>query len=241
MSCVAFSIDPGLRPADVAPVFARYGRVHLPQFLAGPGATELHRSLLDATPWSRTLNTGDRNLTVPLEVWEAQPAEVRAQIEAAARESARDGFQYLYDNYNVSRAVEGGEARGLLVEQLLAWLNTAAFLDFIREVTGDARPASADAQVSRYSAGHFLTQHDDESRTHSRLYAYVLNLTPVWKLDWGGLLLFPDADGHVAEGYAPKFNALNLFRVPQAHTVTQVADFAGASRYSVTGWILAGG
>ena len=48
---------------------------------------------------------------------------------------------------------------------------------------------------------------------------------------------FHDADGHVSEAYAPTFNALNIFRVPQLHSVTQVASFAGGPRLSVTGWI----
>ncbi|MBB1180632.1 2OG-Fe(II) oxygenase, partial [Pseudomonas sp. FW305-3-2-15-E-TSA4] len=72
-----------------------------------------------------------------------------------------------------------------------------------------------------------------------RLLAYVLNLTPRWRVDWGGLLLFLDPDGHVAEGYAPKFNALNIFRTPFPHAVTQVSTFAGAPRYAITGWIRA--
>ena len=42
-----------------------------------------------------------------------------------------------------------------------------------------------------------------------------------------------------AEGYTPRFNALNLFRIPAFHSVTQVANFAIGARYSVTGWIRA--
>lgn len=62
-----------------------------------------------------------------------------------------------------------------------------------------------------------------------------------WRADWGGLLLFQDADGHVSEGYVPKLNALNLFAVPQTHAVSQVASFVTASRLSITGWIRSGG
>ena len=46
-----------------------------------------------------------------------------------------------------------------------------------------------------------------------------------------------DIDGHVSEGYAPTFNALNIFRVPQLHSVTQVASYVAAERLSITGWI----
>jgi Rps23 Pro-64 3,4-dihydroxylase Tpa1-like proline 4-hydroxylase len=65
--------------------------------------------------------------------------------------------------------------------------------------------------------------------------AYSLNMTPNWRPDWGGALQFYDGKSHIEEGYLPTFNALTLFRVPQFHSVTQVAAFGG-SRYSVVGW-----
>jgi Rps23 Pro-64 3,4-dihydroxylase Tpa1-like proline 4-hydroxylase len=64
-----------------------------------------------------------------------------------------------------------------------------------------------------------------------------MNLTPGWSVDWGGLLMFVDQDGHVAEAYTPAFNALNLFQVPQPHAVSMVAPFAGGDRLAITGWV----
>lgn len=49
--------------------------------------------------------------------------------------------------------------------------------------------------------------------------------------------MFLDEDGHVAEGYVPAFNALNIFSVPQTHAVSMVTRFAQFPRLSVTGWI----
>jgi Rps23 Pro-64 3,4-dihydroxylase Tpa1-like proline 4-hydroxylase len=60
-------------------------------------------------------------------------------------------------------------------------------------------------------------------------------MTPEWRPDWGGILQFIDARGNIAEGYTPCFNALNIFRVPAVHSVSQVALYGGF-RYSVTGW-----
>src|SRR5690606_24819670 len=99
--------------------------------------------------------------------------------------------------------------------------------------------AFADSQATRFSAGHFLTTHDDDVAGKQRRAAYVLNLTPHWRTDWGGVLQFIDADGHVTAGLAPKFNALNLFRVPQQHAVSFVTPSAPSSRYSITGWLRA--
>jgi len=49
-----------------------------------------------------------------------------------------------------------------------------------------------------------------------------------------GALQFYDRDDHIEEGYLPTFNALNLFRVPKRHSVTQVTSFGGL-RYSISG------
>jgi Rps23 Pro-64 3,4-dihydroxylase Tpa1-like proline 4-hydroxylase len=68
--------------------------------------------------------------------------------------------------------------------------------------------------------------------------AYVLNLAREdWHPDWGGYLLFLDEEGDVIEGFRPRFNALNLFRVPQSHSVSYVPPFAPIGRMAVTGWL----
>jgi SM-20-related protein len=110
-------------------------------------------------------------------------------------------------------------------------------VDFLRVVTGKKGIDFADAQATAYGPGHFLTAHDDEVAGKQRHAAYVFNLTPVWRVDWGGLLLFHGADGHVSRGFTPSFNALNIFAVPQPHSVSMVAPFAANRRYSVTGWL----
>ena len=106
-------------------------------------------------------------------------------------------------------------------------------------MTGDARIAFADAQATRYRPGHVLTGHDDAAEGKNRLYAYVLNLTRDWRADWGGVLAFEGAHGHIEEGFAPAYNALNIFAVPMPHAVTQVASFAPRDRLSITGWLRA--
>ena len=114
--------------------------------------------------------------------------------------------------------------------------NSAPFLDFARRLTGDDRIAYVDAQPTRYLPGHFLNGHTDAHDDAGRLYAYVLNLSPRWRAEWGGLLMFLDGEGAVTETFTPSFGTLNLFRVPQDHAVSMVAPFAGAPRYSITGW-----
>jgi len=96
-----------------------------------------------------------------------------------------------------------------------------------------------DGQATQYLPGHFLTSHDDAVAGKNRVAAYVLSLTPGWRIEWGGLLQFHDGDGDVGLALAPRFNAMHLLRVPQVHSVSFVAPYAGTPRVSVTGWLRA--
>ena len=235
----ALELARGLDPAKLRPAFERFGRLHLPGVFSGRDAQAIHAALA-AAPYHRSLTASGKSYDIALDTLAAMPAERRAELEAAILEGGRTGFQYQFDAWRLSDLMEaGGRAGGALapLEGVYDLLNSEAFLGFVRTLTGDPRPAYADAQATRYRAGDFLTAHDDDVPGKHRLYAYVLNFTPAWRPDWGGLLAFHDADGHVSEAYAPTFNALNIFRVPQQHAVTQVASFAGAQRLSITGWI----
>ena len=123
---------------------------------------------------------------------------------------------------------------------LFEFLNGSEFLDTIRAVTGDAQIAFADAQATRFDPGHFLTCHDDAIAGKNRRVAFVLSLSPSWRPDWGGALQFFDPAGNVEEAFTPTYNALSLFGVPMDHSVGVVAPFAGAPRYSISGWLRSG-
>jgi len=117
------------------------------------------------------------------------------------------------------------------------FINSEPFLNFISGVTGFNDLRFANSQATAFGPGHFLTKHSDEVGRANRKLAYVVSLTKKWDLDWGGVLLFINQDGKVVEGFIPTFNALNLFSVPQNHTVSYIVPFAPEIRYSLTGWI----
>jgi Rps23 Pro-64 3,4-dihydroxylase Tpa1-like proline 4-hydroxylase len=202
----AVEFAPRLDLEQLARVYARCGRIHIPAILELECAQAAYRSLHDAVPWQLHFNDAGR-------VYD------------------------LFDNFPLSDAYANSQHHGLYVMRILEFLNSPRFLDFARRLTAEPRIAFADAQATLYRSGHFLTEHDDAIDGQRRLAAYVLNLTPRWRADWGGLLLFLDRDGHVAEGYTPTFNALNIFKVPQPHAVTCVAPFAAGGRYSISGWL----
>lgn len=230
--------------ASLAAAFARHGRIHLPDLFEARFAAALDKALRGPVPWSRSLTIGGASYDADPDALAQVPAAQRLLVEATLAQGARDGFQYDYESWRLSDRLERGARCGgdlAPVEAVYDFLNGEAFLGFVRQLTGDPRPAYCDAQVTRYRAGDFLNSHDDDVAGKQRLFAYVISMSPNWRADWGGLLLFHDPDGHIAEGFTPRFNALNLFRVPQLHSVSQVATFATASRHSITGWIRAAG
>jgi hypothetical protein len=229
-------IDPRLRAEVVQAVMGRYGRIHIPGVLEHAGALAAYESISAPLPWQMHYNDGEQVFDLPAAEFDALPGEERAALLRPIYLRARLGFQYLYDSFPLSDHHERGDYLDLPLMKVFEFIKSEAVLEFARRITGVREIARVDAQATRYRHGHFLTAHDDRDDGNGRVAAYVLNLTPGWRTDWGGMLEFPDKDGHVVEGYLPTFNALNLFKVPVVHLVSPVAPFAGGVRLSVTGW-----
>jgi Rps23 Pro-64 3,4-dihydroxylase Tpa1-like proline 4-hydroxylase len=126
-----------------------------------------------------------------------------------------------------------------IVQQAFDFLNSQSTLDAIKKISGCDDIVAASAQVTRYYPGNFLTRHNDVNENEQRRVAYVLNLTPDWHPDWGGLLQFYQQDGTPRDAWTPLFNTLTLFDVNHVHGVTYVAPYAKKPRLSITGWFRA--
>lgn len=232
----ALALSDGLDLEGAGSRLARTGRARVPGLLAADGADRVLAALAGPDMvWNRAIRN-PYNADVPVAVFEAEPVEEQARLYGLAHEEAVEGFQFIFDRIRLGQARTMGLQLPAVLYALHDLFNSPAYLDFARALTGDDRIAYVDAQPTRYLPGHFLNGHTDEHEDAGRLYAYVLNLSPRWRAEWGGLLMFLDGDGAVTETFTPHFGALNLFRVPQDHAVSMVAPFAAAPRYSVTGW-----
>lgn len=223
--------------AAIRTVFQRSGRVHIPGIFPTESALRIHQALEHETPWQLSLNAGQRNATLTREQTQLMMPADRVLLVDSINRAATSGFQYVFHNFPIHDLYATGQYAGHCLMRVYEYLNSAHFLDFARDVTGFSDIALADAQATLFRPGHFLTAHDDQEAGKERLAAYVLNFTPTWRADWGGVLQFIDDDGHIAEGFTPMFNALNLLRVPQKHSVSYVTPSAEGGRYSITGWL----
>lgn len=230
----AFALNPQLDPDRLARDFARDGRVQVPGFLEDRAARALHAMLHERMDWVQVLNVRDKVYDIPRETRAAMSQAERDFVDTEVYAQARDGFQYRYE---AIRVPDDSAERASSPDPLAAfaqWMSGGSARDALRRITGNTAIAFADAQATAYGPGDFLTMHDDGVAGKRRHAAYVLGLSPVWRTEWGGLLLF---HGPRLEGYAPAFNTLNLFRVPQLHSVSEVTRAAGATRYAITGWL----
>lgn len=233
------ALDASMDPAVIRRVFQHSGRVHIPGILESSCAERLFRCLAQETPWQLSVCDEQGPRDIPVGSFEDLDASEREALASSIDRAAASGFAYRFSNFRIDGRENDPTVRTLYLFAFLRFLNSPTFLDFARAATGADDVTFADAQATLYRPRDFLTTHDDAVQGKHRRIAYVFNFTPTWRVEWGGLLAFPDQYGHLHEAFAPAFNALNLMRVPMPHTVTQVATFARGPRYSITGWLRA--
>lgn len=215
-------------------LYRRAGRIQIVNFLDEADARALLEAFAARREWKLAVNKGETVLDYSAEAYAALGADGQAALARDVIEGGRRGFQFRYDTIRATPAMAADHP----LARVVALMNAPATLDLLRHVTGMDDIGAADGHASRYLPGHFLSMHDDRIAGRGRRAAYVLNLSPRWHPDWGGLLNFYDAQGQVARGFVPGWNRLSLFAVPQPHAVTWVTPLAQAPRIAVTGWLL---
>ena len=213
------------------------GHLHIADFLAADGAALLASHLRERQDWALIINQGDK-LELDRKAQAALTRPKRSNWISPSTPAPATAFSIATNRSGCRIPPRSGAPGASLLTRFASFLVAPATLAFLREVTGAGEIAFVDAQATAYS-GHFLTSHDDDVAGKNRYAAYVMNLSADWRADWGGLLMIQGGDGHVEKAYVPRFNALNLFKVPRPHSVSYVAPYAPYRRYSVTGWLRA--
>ena len=234
-----FTINPGHDSADLASIYADKQRLQVRDFFVPDDAERILGMLATETPWGIAFNDGVRVIQTDMATAARMSPEEGQRLLAQIHARARTGYQFLYNYYPLFQSYFERAAPPVPLFGLYEFLNSPAFLDFVRRVTGLADIRWADAHATLYQAGHFLKYHTDETPTEKRLAAYVLNFTKGWGRDWGGYLQFFNERYDIEEAYRPIFNGLKIFTIPADHSVGMVSTYCAHGRYSVTGWLRA--
>ena len=225
----------------LAQEYASAGRVRIHKLLEYDGVAELYHHLNGRDDWWHLINTPDGIIELDRETRDTMSQERRAEIEDKVNEGARTGFQYRYEGLRVpADEAELAAAGEDLLGEFARLMSSEPMLDMLRAVTGCTELAFTDGQATAYGPGDFLTGHDDDVPGKNRLAAYVFGMTPGWRPEWGGLLLFHSDDDANVTGHVPRFNTLDLFSVPQRHSVSMITSAAPRRRFAITGWLRSG-
>lgn len=239
MSKQAALLNPDLATDNALRAFKCSGKAVLTDLFTVEFAAKLRACLSNETDWNLVFRDNNKHYDLhPLQINALTP-EKSQQLQQRVLANAKIGFQYLYSNYPLyDLRLNNANLHPVLVA-LCDLLDSAEFIDLMRQVTTDAAIEFADYQATKFVAGNFLKRHDDAVAGKNRRAAYVINLTSQWHADWGGLLEFVTADGRRTESLVPSYNTITLFQVPQQHFVSYVSPFAGEQRISITGWLRA--
>ncbi len=236
-----FELNHSIDRSGATTRFVRDGRVQIRDVLTDETAREIRTSLAKGTPWGMGWQAGVDGKPNGARREELQgscaPSMAREIAEATHNAAMQGDYAFRYGRYPILEAYKEKWDEGGPHDLLIEYLNTPETLDLVREVTGIPELVKADAQATLFAPGHFLGRHIDSHVGEGWQVAYVLNLAPdEWHPDWGGYLNFLDADGDIVAGYRPRFNTLNLFKVPQPHLASFVPPFAPTARFAITGW-----
>ena len=234
-----FRLNPDLDLPALKQEYTANRRVRIHELLEREGVIELWEHLERRADWWHLINTPDGILEYDRAARAKLSAKQRAELDEKVFEGARLGFQYRYEGLRVPDEEQQGEAGDMLTD-FADLMSSEPMLEMLRTVTGYDELAFTDGHATSYGPGDFLTGHDDDVPGKGRLAAYVFGVTPQWRPEWGGLLLFHGANDATVSGNVPRFNTLDLFAVPQRHSVSIVTPSAPRRRYAVTGWLRKG-
>jgi Rps23 Pro-64 3,4-dihydroxylase Tpa1-like proline 4-hydroxylase len=220
--------------AAVAEVFSESNKCRLANFLELDEAKALSQELQAIREFDLVFFAGGENKAVPEVELRKHSDETRQQLQSEIFGNAAKGIGFLYGRRVITKDDQNQKLR-----QVIEWLNSPETISWVKSVTGMNDITHADANVTRFARSEFLTRHNDVLPNETRRVAFVINLSPNWHADWGGLLQFFEADGTSTHSWTPTFNSLSLFDVKHIHSVTCIAPYAPALRLAISGWFRA--
>ena len=226
--------------AQLAEQYQQQGFVKVSNALSESTLSIIHEFINKQAQWNLALNHHGKHQDFNnLEVakWSK---DKKQQLEDVVFAQASDGFQYLYEAIPIYDIFNQNLLPDHFFNDIVRFLNTEATLDFFREILAAPQITFMDAQLTRFSAGHFLNTHNDDVSDKNRVAALVINLTKQWRADWGGALHLLDKEQQIVQSFLPSFNEINIFKIPRDHYVGYVSPFATGKRLAITCWLRSG-
>ena len=235
-----FGLNPDLDVEGLAAAYAATGRIRIHRFLAEQGLPEFYDNLCERDDWWHLMNGPDGIVEIDRATRAGMSEADRRRLDDMVDAGARTGFQYRYEGLRVPEGQADPAMGADPLDAFAELMSSEPMLKVLRVITGCGALSFTDGQATAYGPGDFLTRHDDDVPGKNRVAAYVFGLTPNWRPEWGGILTFHGSPLEPVIGHVPRFNTLDLFAVPQDHSVSYVSPAAPRRRFAVTGWLRTG-
>ena len=246
---LTFRLNPHLDVDELKGAFIRSSRIHLIDLVGPDAAAALYQYLVHDAEWATFVVANAKRYGLAGTGTENARSEGQASLLNFAYRGAYNGFAAIHDTnrlsydlrslYDATGQMPNGQSPEISpFATFVEFLNSSAFLEFMRGLTGLRDIGRTSAQAVRFLPGHFVGFQEGTRVTDMsgrRLLNFIFDLTPEWKPEWGGLLGFRSLNGSGIDGFFPSFNALDVFAFPQGHWISLVAPFAGGARLSIAG------
>ena len=155
-------LSPSLDVAALRPAFGARRRLHIPGILDPDSAEAVVAAMEAFDGWKVSVSAGGEVFELPLTGRIAAEPGKQGWIDQARIDGSDPRMQFIYDTRRL--AVEHAMGQDLdIVSGFPAFLNSSAFLDFARALTGDDRINHASAQATRYRPGQALSRRQTSS------------------------------------------------------------------------------
>ena len=243
---MSLKLNSDLDRVAIASSFKAAKRVRINNVLEPSSAESIADCLRNYTAWQLCYSGPNSE---PLRVSNQELASMSADdvttLATGVHRRSATSYQYIYKFFPMVDLITSGQITdNSLLFETATFLNSAPFMQFARDITGNDKLVKIDPHANLYEPSHFKNIHDDmrvdkNARDRSvRRYAVVFGFTKNWSVNWGGNMSFyPGPNPISAESDYPGFNSLTIFEIPALHRVSMVMPFAAKGRYTITGWL----
>ena len=151
------SLSPDLKANPWEQIFAEKGRVHIPNFLSEESASTVFECLDSQAAWNLVCQQDGIHQDLNENIGAVWNEEQLALFTKKLHEQASSQFQYLYRTIPIYDIYHKQLMPENFLNEIFKFLNSSAFLDYLRNTLAMPDIEFADAQATCYTSGDFST------------------------------------------------------------------------------------
>jgi hypothetical protein len=185
-------------------MYGRTRRLQISGFLRQDCVEALHAELAASKTWRLAANRGEQIIDFTPEMLAGFKPEDWQKLHRAVALGGRYGFQFLYETIRLPKpGAEPAQPPPPLFAAFADFMSSPEVVDLMRTITGDDAIAFARRRTPRAIRRAISSPRTTTASTNRPPRRIRLNLTPEWRPDWGGLLLFYRRSRECRRGYTP--------------------------------------